>query len=27
MIMANGRARFIKKSSAKRSHRQKGGRY
>ena len=27
VIMGNGRARFIKKSGAKRSHKQKGGRY
>ncbi len=27
IILANGRARFIKKSSAKRSRKQKGGRY
>lgn len=27
VIMKSGKARFIKKSSAKRSHKQKGGRY
>lgn len=27
VILSNGRARFIKQSSATRSHRQKGGRY